>query len=131
MYRALIEADGAAGAAVVVELVAVPDPEFDHRVLGARAEAAVAFEAVTARQATPRLVGRLLGGQPADDLVETRDALGRLEFGLLTPRGVTEIPQVQRVERRRRVFRRGVCRSCCATRRRCGVPPFSRGRHRL
>src|SRR6185503_13828222 len=95
--RALIEADGAAGAPVVVELIPVPDPEFDHRVFGARAEAAVAFEAVATGQATPRLVGRRLGGQPADDLRERLDAFRGFEFRLLTPRGVTEIPEVQRV----------------------------------
>src|SRR6478752_3699275 len=96
VYRALIEALGAAGAFVVVELVSVPDPEFDHRVLGARAEATVAFEAVAAGKATAGLVGRLLVGQAADHLLETFDAFLRLEFGRPTLRGVTEIPQVQR-----------------------------------
>src|SRR6476619_639474 len=94
VYRALIEALGAAGAPVVVELVSVPDPEFDHRVLGARAEATVAFEAVPARKATPRLVVRLIVRQSADHLLETFDAFLRLEFGLPTLRCVTEEPQV-------------------------------------
>ena len=100
----MIEADGAAGAPVVVELVPVPDPEFDHRVFGARAEAAVAFEAVATGEATPRLVGRRFGGQTADDLRERLDAFCGFEFRLLTLRGVTEVPEVELVKCRRRVF---------------------------
>ena len=58
MHRALREARSAAGAAVVVELVAVADAQLDDRVLGARAQAAVALETVAAREATARLVDR-------------------------------------------------------------------------
>src|ERR1700758_32732 len=106
MYRALVKADGTTGTPVVVELVPVPDPEFDHSVLGARAEAPIAFEAVTARKAASRLIGCLLCGQTPDDLLETLHALVGLEFGLPSPRRITEEPQVQQVERRRRMFRR-------------------------
>ena len=65
MHRALLEARPAAGAAVVVEPVAVPLAQLDHGVLGARAQAAVAFEAVAARQAAARLVDRFVGGEAA------------------------------------------------------------------
>src|SRR6266540_3345613 len=70
VHRALLEAGSAAGAAVVVEPVAVTLTQLDHRVLGAGAQAAVAFEAVAARQAPAGLVDRLRGGEAADHLAE-------------------------------------------------------------
>ena len=51
-----------------------------------------------------RLVVRLLGGQPADDLAELGHPLLQFEFGLGAARGVTEVPQVQHVERRKVVL---------------------------
>src|SRR5512134_3670556 len=75
VHRALLEAHPAAGAAVVVEPVAVPFAELDHGVLGAGAQAAVAFEAVAARQAPTRLVDRLLDREAADHLAEVGDPL--------------------------------------------------------
>src|SRR5918993_1462097 len=72
VHRALLEAGRAAGAAVVVEAVPVPGTELDHRVLRARAEAAVALEAVAAGQAAAGLVARLAGGQPPPDPGEPR-----------------------------------------------------------
>ena len=48
MHRARVGADAAAGTRVVVEPIPLPHAEFDDRVLGTRAEAAVAFEAVAA-----------------------------------------------------------------------------------
>src|SRR5664279_1996018 len=106
VHRALPEARGAAGALVVVELVAVPDAELDHRVLGARAEAAVALEAVAAREAAARLEDGLLSREASDDLAEVCDTLlGRL-FGLLPPVGVAEVPQVELVPVRDIVLRR-------------------------
>src|SRR5665213_2710151 len=82
VHGALLEAGPAAGAAVVVEPVAVPDPQLDHGVLGACAEAAVAFEAVAARQTPGRLIDSLLGGEAADHLAEIRDPLLGTELGL-------------------------------------------------
>src|SRR5664279_4948568 len=106
VHRALLEARPAAGTTVVVEPVAVPDAELDHRVLRARPEAAVALEAVPARQAPPRLVARLLDRQTAEYLGEVGDPLVGRELGLVAARRVAEIPEMQQVERRRLVLRR-------------------------
>src|SRR5512142_2564302 len=73
MHRALLVTGAAAGAPVIVELVAVPGTQLDHRVLGAGAQAAVALAAVSARQAAARLVRRLALGQAAEHLAEVRD----------------------------------------------------------
>src|SRR5271165_5478716 len=99
MHRALLVARAAAGALVVVELVPVTDAELDHRVLRARAQAAVALTAVAAGQAAARLVRRLLLRQPAEYLGEVRGPLLRWGLGLLAAGGVAEVPQIQHVER--------------------------------
>ena len=98
MDRALIGADGAARARVVVELVPVADPNLDHRVLRARPKAPVAFETVAAGQAAPRFEARLGVGQAADDLGEAIDPRPWLQFGLAATGGITEEPRVQQVE---------------------------------
>ena len=96
-----------AGASVVVEPVAVSGAELDHRVLWAGAEAAVAFEAVAARQATPRLVGRLLGRQAADHLREICHALPPVRSSGCWRRAASpKYHRCRRVERRRRVLGR-------------------------
>ena len=94
VHRALLVARPAAGAAVVVEPVAVPDAQLDHRVLRAGAEAAVALEAVAARQAAARLVGRLLLATARRPPRRSPRRAPRLELGLLAARGVAEEPQV-------------------------------------
>src|SRR3984957_7783220 len=104
MHRALLIARAATGAPVIVELVPVAGPELDHRVLGTRAQAAVAFAAVAARQAAACLVGRFALGQAAEHLAEIRDPLLRGDLRLLLAGGVAEIPQVQVAERDRLVL---------------------------
>src|SRR5215468_21249 len=98
MHRALLVADRATGTAVVVEPVPVTGADLDDRVLRAGAEAAVALEAVAARQAAASLVARLALGQAADHLGEVIDPPGRLAFWLPPPLGVGEIPRMQLVE---------------------------------
>src|SRR5471030_2483202 len=93
VHRALSEARPATGAAVVVEPVALPDSQLDHGVLWTRTQAAVAFEAVAARQTPACLVDRLLGGETADHLVEISDPFLRRELGLLPAGGVSEVPE--------------------------------------
>src|SRR5437899_5869561 len=111
MHWALLVTRAAAGTPVIVELIAVSGPQLDHRVLGARAQAAVALAAVAAGQAAACLVGRLLLGQAAEHLAEIRDPLLRFGLRLLPAGGVPEIPQVQVAERDdlvlRHVRRRG------------------------
>src|ERR1700750_1571979 len=111
MHRALLVTRAAAGAPVIVELIAVSRPQLDHRVLGARAQAAVALAAVTAGQAAACLVVRLLLGKAAEHLADIRDPLLRFGLRLLPAGGVPEIPQVQVAERDdlvlRHVGRRG------------------------
>src|ERR1035441_6394382 len=92
-------AGAAASAAVVVEPVPVPCTQLDHRILRARAEAAVALKAIAARQAPAGLVGRLLRGQPADHLGKVADPVAGVQFGLVALFGVAEVPRVEHVER--------------------------------
>src|ERR1700680_5112647 len=99
MHRALLVTRAAAGAVAIVELVAAARPELDHRVLGARAQAAVALAAVAARQAAARLIRRLTLGQAPGHLAEIRDPLLRAGLRLLPAGRVAEIPQVQVAER--------------------------------
>src|ERR1700729_3549089 len=106
VHRALLVARRAARAAVIVELVAVPLTELDHRVLRARPEAPIALAAVPAREAPMRLERRLLRREAADHLAEISDALGQLELGLLAAGGIAEVPQVQLLERSRGMLRR-------------------------
>ena len=80
--RALLDADAATFAEVVVNLVAQRRTEFDDRVVRAHAEAVVALEAVAAREAAAGLEERVLLGQSPDDLVE-----GRLRGGPARARG--------------------------------------------
>src|SRR5665213_4434600 len=100
MHRALLKACPAPGAAVVVELIALPSPELDHRVLRARAQTAVALAAVAARKTPAGLERRLLGRQATDHLGEPGDALLRRKLGRLPTGGVTEEPQIEHRERR-------------------------------
>src|SRR5262249_25176729 len=104
VHRALLVADPAAGAAVVVEPVPVPGAELDHRVLRAGPEAAVALEAVPAGQAAARLIDRLVRGQPAGDLAEVGPARRYGTFGLNGGGDVGGVPGVQPVEDREIVF---------------------------
>src|SRR6187397_105103 len=110
VHGALSVTGGAAGAAVVVVLVPVGSvalAEADDGILGARAEAAVALDAVAARQAAPRLEMSLVGGQAGDDLPEVLHPGRRLPLGLLAPVVVAEVPEVELVERRQRVLGAG------------------------
>src|SRR5580704_6850267 len=99
MHRALLVTRAAAGALAIIELVAMPGPQLDHRVLGAGAQAAVALAAVAARQAAACLVRRLALGQAAEHLAEIRDPLLRFGLGLLPAGSIAEIPQIQIAER--------------------------------
>ncbi len=110
--RALAEARAAAGALGVVEAVAVALAQLDDRVIGARAQAAVAFEAVAARQAAARLVPGLLGGEPGHHFGEHLRPGRGIELALLPPAVVTEVPQVQLVHVGNRML---VCRKEFAT----------------
>src|SRR5690242_19601700 len=92
VHRALLVTRTAASAPVVVVLIAIPGTQLDHRVLRARSQAAVALAAVAARQAATCLVRRLLLGQAAEYLPETRDPLLRLGLRLLPAGGVAEVP---------------------------------------
>src|SRR5512132_9997 len=96
--RTLLEADRAARAQVVDVLVAFTGPELGDRVLGAGTVAAVALEAVAARQATPRLVDGFLLLQTLHHLLEAGAAALHVGVGLgpLLDAGV--VPQVQLVE---------------------------------
>src|SRR6516164_1833676 len=104
MHRALLVADSAAGAPVIVEHVCVVSPmlvarraarpDLDDRVLRAGTEAPVALEAIAARQAASRLVFGLVFTQTANYLGEIGDAAGRLALGLAAARGIGEIPRV-------------------------------------
>src|SRR5450755_3763257 len=105
MHGALLIARPAAGAAVIVKLVAVSLPELDHGVFRARPEAPVALTAVPARQAPVRLERRLLRREAAHHLLEIGNALGQFELRLLAAGGIAEVPQVQHLERRQRVLR--------------------------
>src|SRR5690242_15820749 len=98
MHRALLVTRAAAGALAIVELVAVPGPQLDHRVLGAGAQTAVALAAVAARQAAACLVRRLWLGQAAEYLGEAGGPLLRRCLRLLPPGSVPEVPQVQLAE---------------------------------
>src|ERR1017187_6367389 len=95
---ALLEARRAAGAAVVVEPVAMPDAELDHRVLRTGAEAAVTLEAVPAGQAPPGLINRRLDRQAADHLGKSRDPLVRRELRLGSALPGAEVPPGQGAE---------------------------------
>src|SRR4029077_20556707 len=75
VHGALLVARPAAGTAVVVEPVAVAYAELDDGVLRARGPASIALEAVAARQAPARLVGRRVGRQAAHHLREPGGAL--------------------------------------------------------
>jgi hypothetical protein len=75
VHGALVEAGGTARAALVVEPVALPDAELDHRVLRTRAETSVALEAVAAREAAAGFVPRLWLGQAAEHFAEVDDPL--------------------------------------------------------
>ena len=95
VHRALLEAHGAAGAAVVVELGSRARAQLDHRVLRAGAEAAVALEAVAAGQAAARLVGRL--GSPSARRPPRRSLSTRCSgasSGCCRRVGVAEVPEV-------------------------------------
>ena len=98
MDRALLETRPAAGAAVVVEPVAQSRPELDHRVLGAGAQTAVAFDAVPARQAPASFEHGLLRRQRADHLIESAEPLFRGQLGLLAAGVIAEVPEVQKFE---------------------------------
>src|SRR5580704_4016245 len=99
MHRTLLVTRAAAGALAIVELIAMPGPELDYRVFGARAQAAVALAAVAAGQAAACLVRRLALGQAAEHLAEIRDPLLRFGLRLLPTGGIAEIPQIQVAER--------------------------------
>jgi hypothetical protein len=68
--RALVRADPAALAVLEVHRKPSPGPSFRDRVVGAVPVAVVALEAAAAGQAPARLVKRVAGAQPEDDLVE-------------------------------------------------------------
>ena len=104
MDGALAEARAATGALLVVELVAQTHAELHHRVLGAGAEAAVALEAVAARQAPSGLERRLVGGEPRDHLVEGEHPTRGVQLGLAAAIVVPEVPQVEQVEAGERVL---------------------------
>src|ERR1035437_6105859 len=108
MHRALLEAGPATGAAVVIKAVAVSRSELDHGVLRARPQTPIALAAVAAGQATACLEGRVRRGKAADHLREIAEPLGRFQLGLLPAQCVTEIPQVQHLERGRRVLGRAL-----------------------
>jgi hypothetical protein len=95
----LREAHGAAGTAVVVKKVPAARPELDDGVLRARAEAAVALEAIPAGQATPRFVKGFVLGQPADDFGEIVHPFLGGPLGLVAPGKVPEVPQMEPAER--------------------------------
>src|SRR5512132_3795893 len=80
--RTLPAAERAARAPVVAVLVASPGPELGDRVLGAGAVAAVALEAVAARQAAPRLVDGFLLLQTLHHLLEAGAATLHVGVGL-------------------------------------------------
>ena len=75
MTRALLEADGAAGAFVVVVLVTFALAELDDGIVRAGAVTAVALKAIAAGQATLCLEQRLFFGQAADHFAKTAGAL--------------------------------------------------------
>src|ERR1019366_3487695 len=108
VHRALLKARSAARAAVVLKPVAVSRAQLDHRILRARTQAPIALAAVPARQAPLRLERRLLRRQATDDLLEIRDALGRLQLGLPATGSIAEVPQVQHLKRCQRVLGRAL-----------------------
>src|SRR5271165_4125720 len=69
--RALLKTDRAAGAFRVIVPIALAGTQLDDRVLRTGSEAVVAFKAIAATQAAPRLAPRLRLGQAGQDLDET------------------------------------------------------------
>src|ERR1700690_2706271 len=72
--RAFLGADTAALAVIEVELETHAGPELDHGIVGTDAVAIVAFEAVAAGQAPPRLIERIALVETLDHLLEGRGA---------------------------------------------------------
>src|ERR1700722_15178550 len=66
----LLDADGAAGASCVVDLVALSGPGFVDGVFGTSSKAVIALETVAAGQATFGLVQCLRLAQPRHDFLE-------------------------------------------------------------
>src|SRR5690349_10593967 len=105
VYRALLEARAAAGAAAVVELVAMTHTQLDHSVLGTGPQAAVALEAVAARQAPTRFVNGLARREAPYHFGEACDSLLGRELGLLPSGVVAEVPEMELAEARRLMLR--------------------------
>jgi hypothetical protein len=69
--RTLLEANGAAGAAIVFEAVAATRPKLDDRLLRAGGVTLVALEAIAAGETAPRFVARFGFAQPGRGLSES------------------------------------------------------------
>ena len=97
MARALFETGCAASTAIEVELVTLTWPELDDCVFGARAEAAVTFEAVAAGQASARLEQGIGFRQVLHDFIEAGLAIVNRQPLLLNLRCCSAIPKLQLV----------------------------------
>ena len=98
MAGALFVADGAAGAFVEVETVALARSEFDDGFFRAGPETAIAFEAVATAEASFGLISGFLFCQPFDDFIEAADGDPRHEPVLFLQRSFGLIPHVQLAE---------------------------------
>ena len=98
--RALLRADAAALAVVIVELVALARAELDDRAVRADAVAVVALHAVAAGEAAPCLEDRVLLGQAMLHFVEVASAAGCLELRTHGLRSLGVVPRVHVLELR-------------------------------
>ena len=128
MHRTLLKASPAASAAVIIKSVAQPGPSLITASSGhAPRHPSHSQQFPHDRHLCASNVA-CLRRQSADHLLEARDARGRLELGLTTTGGITEVPEVQHLERNQQVLRRALQLSCRAAtrgspaRRVCRVP---------
>src|SRR5450631_4810947 len=112
MGRALLEADRTPGAPVEVDAIARALAQLDDGVLRTSTEAAVALEAVPAREAPLGLEHRSRLGEAPHHLVETRHPARLLELALRPLRRLREEPDVELIEGGDGLFGRRHARRC-------------------
>jgi hypothetical protein len=95
--RALLGAEPATLAEIVVELESVAGPELDHGIVGTNAVAVVALEAVAAREAPARLIERIGFVESLRDFLEGRAPPHHFEHRPHRFRRVGIVPGVEQV----------------------------------
>src|SRR4029450_11316931 len=97
---ALVVTDRAAGTPVQVVPIAAPRAELDDRLFRARGVAAIALEAIAARQASLRFILGGVGVQSPNDLVKRRAPGVEVDRALPPPTRLGVIPDAEHLERR-------------------------------